>query len=577
MQDTSNNDCRILFDVLLAQGLKQAVLSPGSRNAPLLIAASARPALNLRIVNDERVAAFMALGMAITSRKPVLIGCTSGTALFNYAPAIAEAFYQNVPVIVVSADRPKRWIDQDDSQTMHQSGVLSSIVKRSYNITLGEGENNPATGTVFNSEREWFVNRIVNEAWLTATSGKPGPVHINIQIDNPVGAICEVENGNYNTRVVKHVQNISRPTFESVKELALSLAGKRVLVTAGFMTPDHKLTKALTGFLNLPNVAVMAEPVSNLHISPSSFMVDAVLAHLTDEQKACLRPDVVISIGGALVSRMLKEFIRRYQPAEHWTLEDTDMSIDCFQALTTHIDISPYNFFHGVTSAYHWLQRKHIISGNPKFPGYTEAWNKVRENAARLNQEYLDRASWSELSAFNILFDMLPENCNMFFSNGTSIRYASLLLRKIPHACYGNRGVSGIEGTSATALGCALNFSGLTILFTGDMSFGYYPNILGNEYVPDNFKIIYIDNNGGGIFRFIPPTRSLPCREELFCSPATLPVEELCRIYNWKYFRADSAENLRSLIPTFLSESRAFIHIVVNPQLSADTLIGYLK
>ncbi len=572
MPDTSNKDCRILFDVLMAQGLRQVVLSPGSRNAPLLVAADAREDLNNYIITDERTAGFMALGMAMISRKPVMLVCTSGTALYNYAPAVAEAYYRRIPLIVVSADRPGRWIDQDDSQTLRQSGALDKIVKRSFNITLDEGARIATSGKLFSTERDWFVNRMVNEAWITATQAPQGPVHINLPIDNPLGE-TQLNYDPMPPRTIRVIDNPSNLPPEKLKEIALFLADKRVLVTAGFMSPDHRLSKALNEFLKLPNVTAMAEPISNLHLPEKYYMVDAVLhnfnAAICDE----LRPDVVISMGGALVSRMLKDFIRTNQPDEHWTLADADPGTDCFQSLTTHFNLSPLNFFRGVASLSRWLQRHGKMPENPE---YDKAWDKYRTISKSINTGILRITPWSELTAFRILFEHMPGDCNAFFSNGTPIRYASLLMDHLPHGCYSNRGVSGIEGTSATALGCALNYSGLTLLVSGDMSFNYYPHIFGNPYFPDSFRIIVINNKGGGIFRFIKSTRNLHNREEYFCAPCETPLKQLSKAYSCYYFQASCETEMIETLPIFFSTPRAVMEILVDPEASATYLKGFL-
>ncbi len=173
MKDTASENSRILMDVIMARGVKTIIISPGSRNTPLIIAAEAREKLKKYVVADERTAAFMALGMAMGSRRPVALACTSGTALYNYAPAVAEAFYQKIPLIVISADRPAQWIDQDDSQTLRQSGALANIVKASFDIPLETEAPEPCANPAFVTEKHWFVNRLVNEAMTVATTGLP--------------------------------------------------------------------------------------------------------------------------------------------------------------------------------------------------------------------------------------------------------------------------------------------------------------------------------------------------------------------------------------------------------------------
>lgn len=570
--DTANSSVRILFDVMIGQGLKDCVLSPGSRNAPLLIAAAARDELSRHLIPDERTAGFVALGIAIATRKPVMLVCTSGTAMYNYAPAIAEAMYQKIPLIVVTADRPERWIDQDDSQTLRQFRALDNIVKRSFNISATEGADVPTLGNLFANEQDWYVNRLANEAWITAVSDQPGPVHINLQIDNPLTAT--VERPANTQRIVNVVRNSSNLAPEILREWALHLANRKVLVVAGFMQPDHKLSQALNRFLQLPNVAVCAEPIANLHLPPFSMMVDSILKTKDDQVLAELKPDVVISIGGALVSRMLKEFIRKYQPKELITLSDTDLGIDCMQSLTTHFELSPLNFFRGITSLTGWLRRHGKLPGQPR---YADAWLQRREQAFSGIRDFLHTAQWSELKAFDILLGNLPERANLFLSNGTAIRYGALLMQKLPHACYCNRGVSGIDGTNATAAGIAMEYTGPTVLITGDISFVYCPQILGLKGLPSDFKIVVINNSGGGIFRFIKPTRDLDQREEYFCVDTPQPLDRLASAYGWQYMLADSTEKLRHLIPIFYSSGNTLLEIRVEPDTSSQLLLDFFS
>lgn len=589
MRDTANRSCRILYDVLTGQGLKDTVLSPGSRNAPLLIAAAARPNLEKHIIPDERTAAFVALGMAMATRRPVLLACTSGTALYNYAPAIAEAMYRHVPLIVVTADRPQRWIDQDDSQTLRQPGALDKIVKRSFNISATEGATVQTRGERFETEQDWYTNRLANEAWIVATSGRPGPVHINIQIDNPLGDTVEIDDPKPE-RIVKVVESPGTLPPTQFKEWALKLAYRRVLVVAGFMPPDNELNKALTEFVKMPNVAVCAEPLANLHLRPnetghrnSDTIIDYVLSKLAENIKKVVKPDIVICIGGSLVSRMLKEFLRTYQPEECWTLGDTDPGVDCLQCLTTHFELDPTAFFRGVTSMTIWLQKRGEYPEPPEdyhpdhYVPYENHWKTLRSLAFRLTLQAHGEIPWSELLASIMILKSLPKKCNLFLSNGTPVRYVGLGLVDTPFSCYCNRGVSGIEGGSATAAGLAMKQSQPTILYTGDMSFSYNPQIMGLPGLPENFRIIVVNNSGGGIFRFIGQTRDLPEREEYFCVERPQPIEGLANAYGWEYLRATNADELAAILTSFLTGPRKILEIIVDPDISADILRRHLS
>lgn len=579
MRDTANDNCRELLDVMTAHGVDTIVLSPGSRNTPLLIGASARAGLKKHIVTDERTAAFTALGIAMVTRRPVALACTSGTALYNYAPAIAEAFYQKIPLVVITADRPAQWIDQDDSQTLHQYEALDKIVKRSYDIYAETGMSTPCANREYGSEREWYVNRIANEAMITAVSGRPGPVHINMQFAEPLNQTIEVREEetecreDKKSRIVEVIGNdVGLPPHKS-KEIAMRLIDRKVMVVAGFMHADDSLNKATVEFSRLPNATVLCETLSNLHMDGHAHMIDSLLTGMSDEEKERMRPDVVISIGGALVSRMLKEYLRGAEGAEHWTLADTDVSVDCMQRLTTHVEVSPARFFKGIAGMTRHLMRKGL---KPRHDDYGKEWQALRDRCHAHDMRRIREAGWSELKALEIVFAKMPKSANLFLSNGTCVRYAQLLIDRIPHACYCNRGVSGIDGTNATAYGAALAYKGMTLLVTGDMSFAYCPEIMNMRKSGADLRIVVVNNAGGGIFRFIRTTRDLEQREEYFCSDPELPVGPLARAYGWNYREASDAEELTQAMDYLLANRNTLVEIKVNPEESARTLIDWL-
>lgn len=578
MKDTASRTTRILLDVMQAHGIDTIILSPGSRNTPLLISAAARSEMKKYIVSDERTASFMALGIAMASKKPVAIACTSGTALYNYAPAVAEAYYQGIPLIVISADRPTEWIDQDDSQTLVQFRSLDNIVKRSYNLAV-DTPHKKCSNLRYEDEQHWYTNRTINEALNLACSGTPGPVHINLQLDNPLGAKIERDNEDENPlydleRIVSVIKNPPELPPHIRQQLAEKLAGKKILLTAGFMQPDSKLNKAVQTFASLPNVALMCETLSNLHLAEECYIIDGVLCNKNNLHLNELRPDIVISIGGALVSRMLKEYIRSTDSVEHWTLSDTSEKADCFQHLSLHIESAPVPFLEKITRNLRKIQQ--LMSAD-EVPQYKEAWQRARMEAEKIHTEYIRNCGWSELSALKRLIDRLPKSWNLFLSNGTPVRYSQLLMKQLPHAVYGNRGVSGIEGTNATAYGISANYSGTTLLITGDTSFSYCPQILANSTDNADLRIVVINNSGGGIFRFIGTTRDLDIREEYFCAAPNLPLRKLCETYQWSYFIASNEEEISEAIKGLYSTRRSLLEIRVNAEQSAEILKEYFK
>lgn len=570
-QDTGVDNAREILDVLEARGVKTFFISPGSRNTPLLIGLEARTGIKKYIINDERTAAFSALGYSLASQEPAALVCTSGTAMYNYSPAIAEAFYQHVPLIAITADRPAQWIDQDDSQTLRQYGALDKIVKRSFDIHADAGVGSKCASDLFGTEKEWYANRVANEAVTIATSPTCGPVHINMQFANPLNLLTDYSP--HNLRIVETVRGENRLSKQTLQLLAERIADKHVLVVAGYMPPCRSLNSAIAEFSSLPNVAVMCETISNLHLGAESFMIDSLLTQISDRELVSLRPDIIITIGGALVSRMLKEFLRKNEGSEHWSLSQTEIPADCMQRLSLHIDADPAKFFSDMAGFVKSIQKDVIKPA----PTYNYSVSQLRTRAAAKTDLFIHESGWSELKALDILFCSIPENYNLFVSNGTCIRYAQLLTRSAQHACWCNRGVSGIDGSNATAFGASLAYHGTTLLLTGDMSFAYCPEILQLKNMGGDLRIVIVNNSGGGIFRFIKTTRELDIREKYFCNAPGLPLQGLADIYGWHYRSASGIAELQDAIAYLIATPRTILEIKVDAQTSAETLIKYMN
>lgn len=568
MADSAKDVARILFDVLEAHGVSRVVCSPGSRNAPLLIAADARPGLKKYVVIDERSAAFAALGMAMVSREPVAIVCTSGTALLNYAPAVAEAYYQGIPLIVISADRPLEWIDQDDSQTIRQPEALRNFVKGSYSLSDREQTDRPG----------WYESRMVNDAMLTALRPKQGPVHINVRLSPPLEATLPDDSPALSPAIIRNILSAPLPERDTMKELAREAAGKRVLVVAGFMQPDARLNRAISRLRAMPNVAVVAETISNLHLAPQDYSADSLLCAIDRETRRLLAPDLVISIGGALVSRMLKEYLRecgsRNPDMQHWSVGFSHTTVDCFQSLSCRIDADPARFMTVLAGELTHLRRIAPHTASSAVSGYASLWSDARLSALARMQTVTEAAAWSDLKAFDIILGNIPADANLILSNGTSIRYAQILERRVPHAEYCNRGVSGIDGSTSTAVGAALCYGADTILVTGDTSFAYDLSALQTmKSLGSRLKIILIDNGGGGIFRFIRSTASLDCRERYFCADPQMNAEGVAEAFGLEYLHADSASTLQPTLTAALAATGPLLlHVETPPEQSAAIL-----
>lgn len=558
MMETYKANCGIVAEVLAAHGVTHAVCSPGSRNAPMLLAMDHHPEISTHVIIDERAAAFFALGLAQVTRQPVALVCTSGTAVLNYAPAVAEAYYQGLPLIVVSADRPQQWIDQDDSQTIRQPGVLANFVKKSFDIPDIPADNKALLA---------YIDREVNDAMIEATSRRCGPVHINLRLEEP---LTPEKITLHPSRTITCLEGDDILPKEQVRELAREAAGKRVLIVAGFMLPDARLNRSMALLSSLPNVYIMHETLANIHLNGRHSAIDTILSTLSEGRKKTLAPDLVITVGGALVSRLVKEYIRSLQGISHWSIGHHHTTVDCFNALTTRIEANPGRFLS--------MLGKFMAKEKPR-SNYSVLWDEVRRQAINGHEAFLRQAPWSDLKACQIILDALPRECNLQLSNGTSVRYAQLCMAKMPHACYCNRGVSGIDGSVSTAIGAALTYPETTVLLTGDMSMAYDIGALALPEITERLKIIVLNNQGGGIFRFIGSTRNLSERERYFCAPPRLPLATLAEAYGFEYYSASDAAHLEKVLPIFLSPrlSPAILEITTPGMNGGDVLRQYMN
>lgn len=507
MQTTNHSNIAALAKLCADKGITDVVLSPGSRNAPISIAMNREPRLHCHVVVDERCAAFVALGMAQKSNRCVATVCTSGTALLNQAPAIAEAYYQELPLLVISADRPEEWIDQADSQTLRQEHLLGNIVKQSYSLSTRDD----VTG-------KWYANRTINEAINTATSGRRGPVHLNVPCDVPLYEVAEQEINSHNVcRLVETKVTLPSP-----------ISGK-ILLLAGFQQPNSETNKMVCQ-LAKKGVAVLAENLSNCYGEGIINNIEPVFKSLTAEEAADFTPDLLIVIGGAIVSKNAKQFLRKHPAKQTWRVGLEENIIDTFQHIDQQITCDAKTFLEELTS---------VISGDQH---YASLWQqKSTDCQTQLKPLY---NSWNETAIFNTLLTSLPEGSDLHLSNGTSVRNGQLWNNTKGLHFYANRGVSGIDGCTSTAIGSALMSDVKTTLITGDLCFLYDSNALWNNEYPNNLTIYIINNNGGGIFRKMDGPSKVAEFEQYFVTPQHVNIEALCKAYGIGYRKATNLNEL---------------------------------
>lgn len=547
-----------LVNQLMAHGVERVVVSPGARNAPIL-ESLADSGMTLTAIVDERVAAFVALGMAAESGQPVGLVCTSGTAMLNYAPALAEALYRRVPLIAVSADRPAERIDRADSQTLRQPSALDAVVKRSVALPAADGAGAAR-----------FSSLLVEEAIIAATTFPQGPVHINIPIDfghDPHDVVEPFAT----PEVVRPDATIS---VGRARELGREIASPcRVLVAVGGGVPSPRLNKALAKLAAMPNIAVAAEATANVSSPLFIPSPEAAIVGSTPEQLEALRPDVVITLGAPLVSALLKKLCRG-SSTRHWAVGGliNGSLPDTFGNISKIIDLPAEAFIPLLASA---------VQPHRNASEYGEAWRLAGHRGAAILRGAISRSGWTSMRAISRILPAIPRRWNIQVSNGMSIRLVNLAacISAPHHRTDCNRGVSGIDGSTSTAIGAAITYTAApTLLVTGDMSALYDLASLACGAVTPRFRMIVMDNGGGGIFSFSASTRDIPCRASLLgMDGLDVPLSGLARDLGFDYYEARSEAELTDALRSFTAgtERPAILRVITDGSTDALAFNNY--
>lgn len=482
----SNKDgLELLAHIFIQKGIRDIVISPGSRNAPMMLTFPEYEELNIYSVIDERSAGFFALGLAQKTRRPVVLNCTSGSALLNYAPAIAEAYYQQVPLIVLSADRPDFLIDQGDGQAIQQQEVYHNYIRKSVHLPEKIETKKDA---------EEYQN-IVFQAIEACKNPISGPVHINVPLDEPLYGLKKKEE--LSLIAFKDSIGVPKLSMEKISELkAVWDHSKKKMIIVGQHLPDELLQDLLSQ-LAAENVVVLTESTSNMRSKHFVSHIDQVLSQMTSENEDLLFPDLVLTLGTHIVSKKIKAWLRKDRDYQHWHISLDSKAPDTFFHLKEHIqqeELPILNVLH---------TKKKSVSK------FAKDWKNMLQQAHQMHEQFVKQIPYSDLKVFSEIEKAMLKGLQIHFANSTPIRYSQLFDYSKASSIDCNRGVSGIDGSVSTALGQSMAHKEPTLLITGDLSFFYDNNALWNNYLHSNFKIILINNGGGGIFRFIEgPLRS---------------------------------------------------------------------
>lgn len=548
-----------LVKLCSAHGIKHVVISPGSRNAPLSMTFDANTAIETCVIPDERSAAFFALGISLATQKPVAILCTSGSAAYNYAPAVSEAYYQKIPLVVITADRPQAWINQGDGQTIMQQEIYGKHVLKSVNLPVIE-----------NKEDEWLYNRLANEALLTATSKIKGPVHINVPFKEPLYVrtqeTAEVADS-YRPRKIAGISPAESFSSEDLNYFVQQWsAAEKVLLLVGQNPYYAWFNELVQRAIDLHNTVVMTEVTSNVTGEVVS-TIDRCIDGFTAEEKSAFAPTLLITLGDAIVSKKIKAWIRQAKPQQHWHIGHEHQAPDTYTCLTHHVPVKAESFLGEV-----------LPEIKPAEGTYATNWKKHREKCKEKHEQFSAKAPWSDFKAFEFILKQMP-SCNLHLGNSTPIRYAQLFEMRNDIEYFSNRGTSGIDGCSSTAAGVAYISKKLNILITGDVSFYYDSNAWWNNYLGGNLKIILINNKGGNIFRFIDGPDDERLTQRYFEAKQEMHAEHICRQFNLDYYKATDEKELTAEFPRFIQEAKrpALIEVFTDNIVSPQTLKDYFN
>ncbi len=534
-----------IIQICLAKGVNHIVISPGSRNAPLTIGFVNNPEFTCYSIADERCAAFFALGIAQQINKPVAVVCTSGSALLNYYPAFAEAFYSQIPLIVISADRPIHKIDIGDGQTIRQMNVFQNHSLYNANLTEGESTQNDLK---------------INEA-ITVSFTQKGPVHINAPFEEPLyQTVKKLSVDPTISSFAKVFKNISIDDIIATTNIWNS--AKRKLILVGVNEPNAIDDEIIEVVASDPSIMVMTETTSNLHHPSFINNIDTIITPFKEKHFKDFQPEILITFGGMVVSKRIKAFLRKYKPEHHWHI-DPLRAYNTYGSLAHHFEANPNDFFQQI------LPFTKIVESN-----YFQKGQSIKAFRSIKHKEYLDKIPFSDLKAFESIITSLPHNCMLQLGNSSTIRYAQLFDINTTVSVYCNRGTSGIDGSTSTAIGAAIGSDKETILITGDVSFLYDSNALWNQYIPKNFKIILINNGGGGIFRILPGHQEDKVFNTFFETSHCLTAEHLAKMYNFEYNIASNETNLKTQLDLFYKQnSKPSILEVFTPTLDNDKIL----
>lgn len=457
---------------MMEHRIEQAILCPGSRNAPLSETLVSQTKIHAIPVADERSAGFQAIGMALMQHKPVAIVCTSGSALANLLPSVAEAYYREIPLLIISADRPPAWIGQQLGQTLPQPALLGTLTQ--YAVSLPE---------IHNEETEWHCNRLLNDAFLRLQRPPFGPIHINIPLSEP---LFEYFSGTLpETRVIHDLP--IRQSFDHAAFCDLWHSHEKKMILVGQYNPTVYEEYLLSLLCKRTDCVVLGDAFSNTVPLGAYPVSDFLARNLTRENLHAMIPNFLITMGGQVVSKQWRILLQNHRPCCHLSVTQHSHNIDPYRSLNYRISVSMSHFLETLLDL-------------PDAPlcNYSDHWETFFDNLA-----FPEYSPYSNHGVIEKIVSSLPEHAVLHVGNSSLARDIQDFILPSGVKCHANRGTNGIEGSVSVAVGAAIADSNEHILLIGDLSFFYDMNALWKNAIPRNLSIVMLNNGGGAIFKHL--------------------------------------------------------------------------
>lgn len=528
----------VLATVCKIMGIKHIMLSPGSRSAPLVYAFARQASFKIHTAVDERSAAYQAMGIAYATQQPVVLICTSGTAAVNYYPAIAEAHFRKIPLLVLTADRPAHLLNQQDGQMINQQHLYGTHARVFASLKTSYKE----------IEYKGLAVQIA-AAVQSITEQTKGVAHINIPLNEPLYANSQNKDVDeaLEQKIASWINQLKKPKKQAnSQQQRLNSAwvkAKRKLLIIGEGPINIDLITPLLKLREQPDVVILADVVSNQHTYNTTPYFDQLISSLNPVDLNNLKPDLILSMGGSMLSKSLKNWLKTQQPTWHIRIKSEPEHIDTYGNLT------------GVVEAPAGQVLKALAHLTPHSQSnYRAEWVQYANQLSTKIGSFIHQSGWNELQATAKILEQLPDASQLHLANSSVVRYASLS-GQLPASVLvnANRGASGIDGCTSTAVGAALVNQRPTILLTGDLAFLYDKNALWQQTLPDNLRIIVFNNNGGGIFTLIDGPTSVQEYEQYFTTPHQQNIKGIAQVSGLEYYFCDHKDTLDTLLVDFFN------------------------